>query len=236
MERYVLDAFDFKTLHYAINPSLNMRAPINGASLVTLYVRGKKVAATDPTWGFQVVPDPARIQGSYPFSMIQLKKPVRDTTSILEVNYVTLQGFCMKCAAKGVLADWEIGHNRSLMRTTNLFKLAQACTKRILTSKNPFNPTDTCPIKTYIGAEFGITITDEDISSAIVTVLTRLQAVQNIQATIQTLSPLEVLENITSILSQQSADDPTVVTTDVVVSANGSSQPLALNFLLQGKT
>jgi len=61
-ERYVVNQTDFRTLNYASMPSINMRAPINGANAVQMWVSGEQVYATDPVYGWQVVLDPDRVE------------------------------------------------------------------------------------------------------------------------------------------------------------------------------
>src|SRR5271166_4849004 len=60
-ERYVVDFNDFRTLHYAGNTALNMRAPINGAAMVRMWISEEEVQQDDPTYGWMVVRDPARL-------------------------------------------------------------------------------------------------------------------------------------------------------------------------------
>src|SRR5271157_2732546 len=56
-ERYVIDTTDFKTLHLAADPSLNMRAPINGQAQVQMFISGEFVQQNDPTYGYSFFPD-----------------------------------------------------------------------------------------------------------------------------------------------------------------------------------
>src|SRR5579863_8073886 len=60
-ERYIVDQNDFRTLHLAANPSINMRAPINSSDALQLYISGELVSPSDPTYGYTLQFDPNRI-------------------------------------------------------------------------------------------------------------------------------------------------------------------------------
>lgn len=54
-ERYVVNPYDHRTLNYAGNTAINMRAPINGATSIQIWISGEQIQSTDPTYGWQVV-------------------------------------------------------------------------------------------------------------------------------------------------------------------------------------
>ena len=60
-ERYVINSDDFRSLNYAANTSIFMRAPINGASSIRMWISGEEVKHNDPTYGWSLVLDPDRI-------------------------------------------------------------------------------------------------------------------------------------------------------------------------------
>src|SRR4051812_810720 len=111
MERMVVDVDDFRTLHIAANVFLNMRAPINGVAQVKLYVRGQLVQANDPVYGYSITPDLNYIQTSDRFYKIQFNKPVRSYIPLIEVSYITIKNFCLKCGTTGQLNNFKPASN-----------------------------------------------------------------------------------------------------------------------------
>jgi hypothetical protein len=233
LERYAISPLDFRTLQYAANTTLNMRAPINGVSLVRLYYKGSLVYPTDPIYGYSVVLDPNRIQTGYAFQKIVFNTPVRATTPLVEVSYVTRQGFCAKCGGTGVVPDWTVSPSGKLNRVRGVVKLSQQVFKYTLSSKVPFNPNLACPVRTYIGKKFGVGITDQDVSTAITQILDRYQSIQRAQSTVQTMDANEMLQNVNSVLAQQDANDPTVINIQIEITAYGTTQTIPLNLALQ---
>ena len=234
-ERYTLDVFDFKTLHYAANPVYNMRAPINGTDQVKVFLRGVLISPTDPILGYSVVPDPDRIETNYTFSKIIFNKPVRMVQPLIEVTYPTRPVFCMKCAGVNTVNDWSNTPAGQLARVTQTNKLVQQCLKYLLTSVNPFNPNLSCRIKSYIAAKMGSNITD-DINNEVVRALGAYQTIQNAQQTVQTLDPEEVLKDITGIAVRQDPTNPMLVYLTTQVAAYGSRQNIPLNVALQANS
>lgn len=229
LERYTLDVFDFRTLHYALDPTLNMRAPITNSSQVQIWLAGVLVPPTQ----YSIVPDPDRIQTGYTFSKILFNSQVRLIRPLIEVNYVTKQGFCLQCCGNGSVTDWTINTGGGLIRVRNVQKLAQQCLKYILTSKNPFSPALICQVKNYVGQKFGLSFTTTDVASTIQTALQNYMQIQASQKTVQTLSSLETLKDIVSVMAQQDDENPLVVYVSVVVAAYGSTNPIPLNIALQ---
>ena len=228
-ERYIVDKVDFKTLHLAANTSLNMRAPINGQSTVTVRVGGELVQADDPTYGYTILADENRISTPDRFYKIEFRRAVRWFVPLIEVGYVTLQPYCLRCSALGSLNDYRESSAGSLVRVTDTGKLVQRCLKYILTSRCSFYPQFTCPVRDYIGSKFGTVVTEEDVASQIMSSLQSLKNVQAAQRTVQTLSPLEMLKDITGIST--SMPDPTAISVSCsVTSYGGQATPLPVNF------
>jgi len=50
---------------------------------------------------------------------------------------------------------------------------------------------------------------------------------------VQVLTPQEVLKDIESISSVRNTEDPTIITTNMMVSSYGTPRPLPLSFTLQ---
>jgi len=231
LERYVLDAFDFRTLHYVGDPSLNMRAPINGAALVQVWIEGVLCPPTHPQFGYSVVPDPSRVQEGYTFSKILFNKQVRLTQPIIEVSYITRQGFCLQCAGTGTINDWEISTSGSLVHTHGVQKLGQQSLKYILTSKNPFSPNLICNLKTYLYKK--LTSGTQNIAASVTNALQNYQGIQSAQKTVQTLTPNEVLRDIQSVSVKQDPNNPLLIYVSVVLMAYGVAEPIPLNVALQ---
>jgi hypothetical protein len=241
LERYQVNPVDLRTLQYVGNPSANMRAPINGRALVQIYIHGEPITPTDPTYGYQIVVDPNRLQfggTNETFYKIVFNREVRLVRPLIEINYITLEDYCLKCSGLGILNDLNVGASGNMLRVYGLFKLSQRCLKMVLTSECAFYPQFTCPIKSYIGRKFGITITDADIANAIVSALTNLKSIQLAQNAYQTLAPEETLQDFTNISALQDPTDPTVVHVSGSIMSYTSSAAntlvsTPLNFTLQ---
>jgi hypothetical protein len=237
-ERYVVNQDDFRTLNYAGQPTINMRAPINGASAVQMWINGEQVYSTDPTYGWQVVIDPNRIDitNQNIFYKIVFNNPVRVIIPLIEVSYISTQDYCLKCSATGYLNDLKLGVGADpFAEVTQTTKLAQKALKWILTSRCPFYPTFTCAIKSYIGRKLGVQITDTDIQTAVINALTTMQKVQQAQSTVQSLDPQEILKDVVSVSAVIDQSDPTIVRVSAVVSNySGQSAPLGFTLNMNG--
>jgi hypothetical protein len=231
-ERYVVDTNDFRTLRLAANPAANMRAPINGQALVKLYIRGVLVRPDDPTYGYNIVLDDNRILTSDVFYKIVFKKAVRWFIPLVEVSYVTLKVYCLKCSGSGSLYDLKQGNSGSFTHVTGNDKLVQRVLKFTLTSRCPFYPQFTCKIRDYVGRKFGIGITEADVSNQIIASLGFLKGIQSAQRTIQSLTPQELLKDITSVRALIDPDDPTRLQVAASVSSYGSSYAVPVSFTL----
>lgn len=233
LERYVLDAFDFRTLHVASDPQLNMRAPINGVAMTRVFLKGIQCPPNDPRFGYSIVPDPARIEEGYTFSKIMFNHPVRLVRPLIEVSYITRQDFCIQCSATGQVNDWTISPSGALVKTHGVQKLVQQSLKYVLTSKNPFAPNLICHLKDYLGKKFNVSISAQDIVTEITKVLQNYQQIQGSQKTVQTLDPLEILRDVSSVSAQQDPTNPNLIFVSIVVTAFGQSQPIPMNIALQ---
>lgn len=229
-ERYVVDWQDFMTLHLAANVMLNMRAPINGVSLVQLYIEGQLVAPNHPVYGYNITPDINRVQTSDRFYKIMFNRPVRFTVPLIEVSYLTLKNFCLKCSTTGQVKDVKPASNGSFIHIVNTDKLVQRVLKMVLTSRCPFYPQFTCKIRDYIGKKFGVNITDADISNQIMTSLQNMKSIQAAQATVQSLTPEERLKDITNL--QSTTVDPNSVAVSAELTSYGSSSSIPVGFSL----
>jgi hypothetical protein len=233
LERYLLDVFDFRTLHYAKDPTLNMRAPINGVSAVKVFLKGVQVAIDDPNFGYSIVPDPLRLEPGYTFSKIMFNKQVRLSRPLIEVSYLTRQGFCLQCSGTGQVRDWSVSHSGALVRVEKTDKLVQQSLKYILSSKNPPSPNLVSHLKDYVAKKFNLTVSASDIATEITRVLQAYQAIQGSQKTVQTLDPAEILRDIQNASVQQDPENPNLIYVSLTVTAYGATKPIPLNIALQ---
>lgn len=232
-ERYQVNPYDHRTLNYSGNPAINQRAPINGAQQVQIWISSEKIKSTDPVYGWQVVADPDRIEMvngvNTTFYKIVFNNPVRLIIPLIEVSYITLQDFCLKCSTTGFLNDFKPANTGSFIHVTKTNKLAQKALKWVLTSQNPFYPTFICLLKSYLGKKLTNLVTDTDLTSEVMNALTTMQQVQQAQGTVQTLDPQEILKSILSVTAQIDPTDPTVINVACTISNyTGQTVPLGL--------
>jgi len=226
----VVDVGDFRTLHVAANVGLNMRAPINGAALVEVYIRGQLVSPSDPVYGYTISPDVNRVQTSDQFYKIQFNLPVRSYIPLIEVSYITLMDFCLKCGTMGQLNNLTQVSNGSVLHIVGTNKLVQKVLKYVLTSVCAFYPQYTSRLKTFIGRKFGFAITDTDISNEVMTALQNLKQVQSAQRTVQALDPQEMLKDINNLQTIQI--DPNSVAVSGVLVSYGAPNGVPVSFSL----
>ena len=227
-ERYIVDTRDFRTLRYVGNPAINVRAPINGADRVQMWVGERQVKSNDPVYGWRVVADPNRVDvaTSDAFYKIVFNSPVRVILPLIEVSYITRQPYCLKCSGLGIVNDLKPSQSGEFVTAVQTVQLMQKAIKWILTSKCAFYPTFTCPIKDYIGRKLGIQITETDVHTQVLNALTSLQQVQRAQATVQSLDPAEILKDIVNVSAVLDNNDPTVLRVSAtVVSFQGTTTP-----------
>jgi hypothetical protein len=235
-ERYIVDQNDFRTLHLASNTTINMRAPVNSSNALQLFISGELVDPDDPIYGYTLLLDPNRIESGnqFVFKKILFNKQIRLIVPLIEVDYFTFQPFCIKCNGNGQLNDYAVASNGSLLHIWGTNKLVQECLRFILTSTCPFYPQYTCPIKSYIGQKFGVSITDADIANAITTSLGYIQQIQSAQRTLvgQNMDPFEMLKDITNVVAVLDSVNPTQVDVSLAVSSYGTNTTQPLGFQL----
>jgi hypothetical protein len=238
MEKYTINFQDFVTLQYKptpnFTPSINMRAPINGAAFVRLFIKGVLVSPTDTNFGYSIVPDPNRIQeAGLPFQKIVFNNQVRTINDLIEVTYITPTPFCLKCGGTGMVVDWTVSSSGALNKVHRRAKLGQQVLKYALTSVNPFNSNLTTQIRELIGRKFGVSVTSQDIATQVSTVLNAYQSIQAAQVTVQQMDPQEMIQSIQSVTATQSQTDPTTINVNISVVAFGATEAIPLNIALQ---
>lgn len=230
-ERYVVDWQDFMTLHVANNVVLNMRAPINGISLVQIYVGGQLIDSNHPVYGYNITLDENRVFSTTDtFYKIAFKKPIRWFIPLIEVSYLTTKNWCLKCGTTGQLNDIKKASNGSVIHIVGTDKMVQRVLKMVLTSRCPFYPQFVCLIKDYIGKKFGVMITDADISNQILNSLQNLKSIQSAQRTVQLLDPQEMLKDIQNL--QVNMIDPTSVAVAADLTSYGAPNGTPVSFSL----
>jgi hypothetical protein len=235
MERYTVDTTDFRTLRFAADPTQGLHAPINGARSVRVFVGGTAVQPDDPVYGYDIVRNPEYLATGVDavFSNIRFRQPVRFTASLLiEVCYVTVQGFCPVCGGSGTANEMGIGVNGQPARLTGVEKMVRQGEKYVLSSSNPFDPSLTCNLVTFAGRK-DAGIGEEEIASEVIRVLDLYQQVQAAQRTVQAMNPAEVLQSVPSVAVRVDPDDPTVLYVTVQMQGYGDTQPVALNTALK---
>lgn len=233
-ERYIVDWEDFMTLHLAANVGLNMRAPINGAAQVLLYIGGQLVSPTHPVYGYSIIPDINRVQTSDKFYKILFNRPVRFYVPLIEVSYITLKNYCLKCGTTGQLNDVKKVSNGSVLHVVNTDKMIQRVLKMVLSSQCPFYPQYTCAIKNYIGKKYGVTVTEADISNQVVAALQNLKLIQASQRTVQNVTPEEMLKDILNL--QTASIDPNSVAVSANLTNYGTNNAVPVGFSLTSST
>jgi len=238
LERYVVSSTDFRTLLLASNPAIRMRAPINGQSLVKLYISGQYVAPNDPVFGYTFVADDnPNLVGftGYVFFKIVFNHPVRFIVPLIEVTYITTIAYCLKCSGIGQLNDFKPASSGAFLIIVDTNKLVQRSLKYILTSRCPFYPLLTCPLRAYIGKKTA-QASVADVSNAVMAALTNFKKVQSAQSTVQTLTPLETLKDITNVSALPVDGDPTAVSVLAQVSSYGTTATVPIGFTINVNT
>jgi hypothetical protein len=231
-ERYVIDSGDFRTLKLASDPSLLMRAPVNGLSLVQVSISGQLVPEDDPVFGYSFSPDTNRIGTIDRFTKIVFNHQVRFVIPLIEVTYLTTKPFCLKCSGTGTLNDLKTANSGGFLIIADTNKLVQRSLKYILTSRCPFYPALTCPLKTYVGRKVA-QASVADVSGAVMTALQNFKRVQGAQATVQFLTPLETLKDITNVAVVPVNGDPTAVSVAAQISSYGSTATVPIGFSIR---
>lgn len=221
---------DFKTLHVATNVQLNMRAPINGQSLVRLYIGGQLIPPSNPVYGYTISPDLNRIQTSDKFYKIMFNRPIRWYVPLIEVSYLTIKNYCLKCGTAGQLNDIKPASNGSIIHIIGTDKMVQRVLKMVLTSKCQFYPQFVCLIKDYIGKKYGVTITDADISNQVMAALQNLKQIQSSQRTVQSLDPQEMLKDVQNL--QTTVIDPNSIAVAADLTSYGTPNATPVSFSL----
>lgn len=234
LERYVVSPYDNRTLLLASDMSTVMRAPLNGVSLVKLYIGGVIVPPGHERYGWTVSKDTTSLSLDQDFFKIQFNQSMRMSVPLIEVTYRTYVNYCLRCNGTGFVNDYRIQNSGNLLHIWGQDKLVQRSLKWILTSTCGFYPQLVCHIKDYIGKKYGMAITDTDISQEVMNAMTNMKNIQQAQMSVQSLSDGEILVDIQSVTAQLDPTNPTLVRVSVnVVSGQKASNLQAINFSLR---
>lgn len=226
-ERMFVHPEDGRTLHSLTEPTMRLRGPMNARSLTRLRVDGQIIPKDHPVYGWMLEDDELSIPPEKKTKVVFLR-PVRRQSHLIEVEYQSASPYCSKCGGNGIINDMQITPLNSLRRVVLRKKLAQRGLKFLLTSKCSFYPNLTCRLRDFVGAKFGLSLTEEDIAMEAGDALDKLREVQRYQAKVQKLSPEESLRAIDGVEVTRDAEDPTRVYVALNVSGyRGTSTELA---------
>ena len=233
-ERMTVDLTDLKTLLYAspnaYQDAIHIRGTVSVKASVKVFISGMEIPQNHPQYGWDVWPDTS-FPASAQLSKIMFRQPMRLTNPVIEVQYITVAAYCLKCNGFNKVNDYTIAQNGSFLHVWEFYKLVQRIYKFLLTSNCIFYPAFTSQLKNFIGQKF--LGTEDDISNECSNALDNLKRIQLAQKNVQVLTPQEVLKDIESISSVRNTEDPTIITTNMMVSSYGTPRPLPLSFTLQ---
>lgn len=197
--------------------SIRMSQPL-AASNTELYASDDLVPKSE----YEIIYDSNSLTVQQP-RMLLLNHKWRALEDYFELNYVTLKGFCPKCAGLEVIDDIDYDIRGDLIVLRNEELLLQNLEKFTVTEK------ETNPFHTYIGT-FLVKLLGQKIidSSYISTKIT-----QEISATLDVLRSLqdqyrfterpvsdgELLDEVQNVEIRFDVDDPTIIRTDITVTA-----------------
>lgn len=175
-----------------------------------------------PSSGYSIVYDPEAITIQQP-RMILLNQKWRALEDYFEVNYTTIKNSCPKCAGLEVLNDIEYDIRGDLIVVRNEELLLQNLEKFTVTEKqsNPFHTY----IGTFLVKLLGQKIIDSSFISSKITqeINSTLDVLRSLQDQyIYTDRPVtngELLDEIQEVKVRFDVDDPTIIRTDISVTA-----------------
>jgi len=197
--------------------SIRLAKPLSSSNL-SLFASEDLV----PKTAYTIIYDPQTLTINQP-RMIYLKNRWKMVEDYFEVNYVTLKGFCPKCAGLEVIDDiqYDIRGQALKIRDENL--LLQNLEKFTVTEiqSNAFH--------TFIGTSLskllGQRITDTSFIASKITqeINTTLDVLRSLQeqysSTGRTVTSGELFDTIEDVKVRFDPDDPTIIRTDVTVLA-----------------
>src|SRR5574343_581973 len=138
-ERMVISSDDWRTLLYSDRQTERMRAPISAKATTRLFFSGVEVPRDHEVYGWDILVDELSVTSDQK-SKIVFHKPVRLTNLLIEVQYVTIPAYCLKCNGYSKTNDYTIDQAGSFLHITEFDKLVQRIYKFLLTSKCVFYP------------------------------------------------------------------------------------------------
>jgi hypothetical protein len=212
-----------------------MRAPINNVNSLRLRVSGVLVEPNHPVFGYDIEKDNLTIANEEQRSKIVFKRPVSLGNQLIEVSYLTLQPYCLKCNGTGKVSDYKRASSGSLLHVTGLEKLAQRSLKFVLTSRCPFYPSLTTQVKNFVGRKFGVSISEEEVNYEVTQALQKLKQIQLAQRDVQHLDPQEILKDIVSIEAVRDKADPSIIRVSIRVSSYAKQGNANLKFAMRSR-
>lgn len=231
-ERMAISKDDFRTLVFFDRPDERMRGPIAAKASVRLFFSGVEIPRNHAEYGWDILVDELSVRSDQK-SKIVFHKPVRLTNVLIQVQYITIAAYCLKCNGYSKTNDYTVDQAGSFLHVVEYDKLVQRIYKFLLTSRCAFYPRFTSRLKEFVGRKFGASLTEDDISFECTNALDNLKRIQIAQKNVQFLTPQEVLRDIESIRTKRDTYDPTIVTTQMKVSAYGIPRPVPLSFTIR---
>lgn len=183
---------------------------------VTLRVNGFVVTRDNLVWGYDLVKDPARIDGG---RMVYFRNKIKSTGDLFEFSYNTSASNCRRCAGLRVEDDFFFNPLGLIVILKDEAKLTQDMRKFVITkrSSNSFHPYIGAGIIEMIGSKLlDAGFTEVTMTEEIVETLENLKNLQLQQQNIQTVTDREFIYRVILVNVQQSKIDPSVFNVQVV--------------------
>jgi hypothetical protein len=198
--------------------SLRVSKPIASINPLDVYASDSMV----PKMYYTIEYDPHAITVNPP-RMVHFKSKWRSTEDYFTVNYVTLKGFCPKCAGLGIVDDASYDIKGSLIVTRDERLLLQNAEKFTVTeiNSNPFHRYVGTSLTSLLGekiTDFNYTTTR--ITQEISETLSKFKDMQDqYRLSRRPFTDGEILKTINNISVTQDPKDPTILLVTVTLTA-----------------
>ena len=136
-ERMLISTGDFRTLVFADRPNERMRGPIASKAPTRLFFSGVEVPRDHPVYGWDILVDELSVKTDQK-SKIVFRQQVRLTNVLIQVQYITIAAYCLKCNGYSKTNDYQLDRAGSFLHITEYDKLVQRIYKFLLTSSCTF--------------------------------------------------------------------------------------------------
>jgi len=192
--------------------------------------RGWQGRSTVPGWS--IVNDPNTLSDR-PTRLIVFDEPLKGFADYVEVNYTTIRQECRRCGGLGVENDWRYDGRGQLITAQNETLLIQEMLKATYTiqGSNPFHTWyGTNVVNSIASKQDAAGVSQNLIISEVYTAFQRWQQIKRQQEEDvgQVVTDEEYPFRITSVILQQSDQDPTVIFINATIQ-NRSSKPIQID-------